>query len=433
MDTYTNTEMDSNQNLTFALAGAGGRGRMFASWVYDNFGPGALVAVAEPIADQRRKLAEKHGIGPDRQFDSWQTMLQNERLAEILINTTMDLDHVGSACAAMELGYHMLLEKPLATTLADAVKIDDVRRKTGRVVSVCHSLRYHPAYERTQEIIESGAIGKVVSLDQLEAVEHIHQAHSFVRGNWSQQETSTFMLLAKSCHDIDAIAWLLDKPCEQVSSFGELTHFKSENAPLGAPRFCVEGCPAENSCPYHAAKVYGTHSGWRHSAGFTDLTERQILEELKTSRYGRCVYHADNDVVDHQVVAMKFADGVTATFTMTAFTPWGGRYVRVHGSKGYLHVNIDENQIDMWEFWAGNRHSTIKIPESKGGHGGGDDRLIRDLVRAVTRNDASRVKTTTHESLRTHKIVFAAELSRREGRAVNLAELESAGVTAASF
>jgi predicted dehydrogenase len=401
---------------------------MFASWIFDHYGPGALVAVAEPLDQERTAIAERHGIGPSGCFASWQEMLKDRKLADILINTTMDLDHVGSACTAMELGYHMLLEKPLATNLADAVKIDEVRRKTGRVVSVCHSLRYHPVYERTQEILESGVIGEIVSLDQLEAVEHIHQSHSFVRGNWGKEETSCFMLLAKSCHDLDAIGWLIDKPCEQVNSYGKLSHFRPENAPIGAPHYCVQGCPAEDSCPFHAAKVYGTEQHWRHSAGFANLSERETLEALKTSRFGRCVYHCDNDVVDHQVVAMQFGEGVTATFTMTAFTPWGGRYVRIHGTKGYLEVKIDQNQIDMWEFWAGNRHTRMDIPEGVGGHGGGDDRLIRDLVRAVAENDASRIKTTTYESLRTHKIVFAAEQSRLEGRSVRLEEMDSAEV-----
>jgi predicted dehydrogenase len=418
--------MVPSTDLTFALAGAGGRGRMFAGWIFDNFGPGVLVAVAEPIEAQRRKIAEKHGIPEANLFESWQEMLKDRRLADVLINTTMDLDHVGSACAAMELGYHMLLEKPLATNLEDATKIDEVRRQTGRTVSVCHSLRYHPVYERVQELLESGAIGSVVSLDQLEAVEHVHQSHSFVRGNWGREETSTFMLLAKSCHDIDVIAWLIDRPCERVDSYGALTHFKRENAPAGAPKFCVEGCPVGDSCPYHAAKVYGVDSDWRYAAGFADLSQREILEELKSSRFGRCVYHCDNDVVDHQVVAMQFANEITATFTMTAFTPWGGRYLRIHGTKGYIEAKIDQNTVDLWEFWAGNRHTHMDIPPSTGGHGGGDDRLIRDLVEAVTRSDASRVRTSTHESVRTHQIVFAAELSRRARRAVEIAELENA-------
>lgn len=416
--------MSSPHIPTFALAGAGSRGRMFASWVFDAFGPGALVAIAEPLEEHRTAIAEQHGIPADRRFETWQQMLEGRRYADILLNTTMDLDHVGSACAALDLGYHMLLEKPLATTLADAEKIDEHRRRSGRIVSVCHSLRYHRAYETTHELIRSGAIGDIVSLDQLEAVQHVHQSHSFVRGNWNRQETSTFMLLAKSCHDLDAIAWLIDKPCEVVSSYGGLTHFRAENAPPQAPRFCVEGCPVEDTCPYHAAKIY-CDTDWRFSAGLGGLSRREIMEELKTSRFGRCVYRCDNDAVDHQVVAMRFAGGVTATFTMTAFTPWGGRYVRIHGTKGYIEMKHDQNRIDMWEFWARNRHTAIEVPAAEGVHGGGDDQVIRHLVDAVSRNDASRIRTTTHESLRTHKIVFAAEMSRTEGRSVRLEELDS--------
>ncbi len=420
--------MVGNATLTFAVAGAGSRGAVFASWVLDNFGKGAVQAVAEPDDERRSRIAAQHGICPTRQFRSWQEMLSQPKLAEVLINATMDREHLGSACAAMKQGYHMLLEKPLATTLREATEIDYVRRETGRIVSVCHSLRYHAAFERTKDLIESGRIGEVVSLDQLEAVEHIHQSHSFVRGNWANEGQSTFMLLAKSCHDIDVIDWLIDRPCEEVNSFGSLSHFRAENAPPGAPKYCVEGCPVEDTCPYHAAKVYGASSEWRHSGGFDGLSQEEIVRRLRFSRYGVCVYQADNDAVDHQVVAMRFAGGVTATFTMTAFTPWGGRYVRVHGSKGYLEVRVDQRSIDMWEFWDGNRHTRIEIPDEPGSHGGGDGRLMWDLVEAVQRNDASRVRTSTSESLRTHRIVFAAEQSRRTGRVVRVGELEEAAM-----
>jgi predicted dehydrogenase len=273
-------------------------------------------------------------------------------------------------------------------------------------------------------LIDSGTIGDVVSLDQLEAVEHTHQAHSFVRGNWANESRSTFMLLAKSCHDLDVIDWLIDKPCRRVSSYGSLTHFRRENAPLGAPAFCLEGCPVEDSCPYHALKVYGPKGAWRGSGGFSDLSPQETIEQLQHSRFGRCVYQTDNDVVDHQVVAMEFDRGITATFTMTAFTPWGGRYVRIHGTKGYLEVKVDQRTIDLWEFWKGNRHTVFEIAPDDGGHGGGDDRLMKDLILAVTRTDASRIRTSTSESLRTHRLVFASELSRRLGRMVELSELD---------
>ena len=165
------------------------------------------------------------------------------------INTTMDREHIASAVAAMRGGYHMLLEKPMATTLEDCVEIDRVRRETGRIVSVCHSLRYHALYAEVRRVLRSGAIGEIVSLDQLEGVEHVHQSHSFVRGNWGNEGRSAFMLLAKSCHDLDIIADLVDLPCERVSSYGSLKYFSEEHAPPGRARILRPGLPRRRQVP----------------------------------------------------------------------------------------------------------------------------------------------------------------------------------------
>ncbi|HEY0868040.1 MAG TPA: Gfo/Idh/MocA family oxidoreductase [Fimbriimonas sp.] len=411
--------------MSFAVAGAGGRGRMFSHWLLENLGRGTVVAVAEPHPRRRQEISEMHGILPENQFETWHEMLDRERLADVLINTTMDQEHLGSACQAMRQGYHMLLEKPIATNLSEAQRIDQVRRETGRIVSVCHSLRYHAAYERVVEVVQSGAVGEVVSLDQLEAVEHIHQSHSFVRGNWGNEARSTFMLLAKSCHDIDVIAMLVGRPCKRVGSFGSLSHFRIENAPPGAPLYCVEGCPVEEACPYHAAKIYGGGGPWSYHGGFEGLTREQALLKLRESPFGVCVYQADNDVVDHQVVAMEFEGGATATFTMTAFTPFGGRYLRIHGTKGYLEAKIDQGTIDLWEFWKGNRHSRLEVPAESGAHGGADDRVMRNLLAAVRRNDPGLVRTGTDESVRTGAVTFAAEIARRERRVVDVEALLS--------
>lgn len=410
--------------LDFVLAGAGGRGTGFADWLALNVGPGSVVAVAEPDPERRARVARMHEIPPERQFATWQDMLRERRLARALINATMDRDHAGSACAALALGYDMLLEKPLAPNLYEAKAIDEARRRSGRIVSVCHSLRYHAVYSRLRELIVEGAIGEVVSLDQLEAVEHVHQSHSFVRGNWGNERESSFMLLAKSCHDLDIIADIIGEPCLSVSSFGSLEHFRLENAPPGSPAFCVMGCPVQEECPYDAVKIYTEPGFWQSHAGFGGLTRAEILERLRTDRYGRCVYRSNNDVVDHQVVAMRFEKGITATFTMTAFTPWGGRYVRVHGSRGYIEARSDAGFIDMWEFWRGNRHTRVEIPRESGSHGGADDRVMRNFLEALRRDDPELVRTGTEESVRTHSIVFAAEISRIEARMVNLCELE---------
>lgn len=396
---------------------------MFAEWLRSNVCPGAVSAIAEPDAARRNSIAEMHGIPHDRQFTSFRDMLAQPKLAEVLINTTMDRHHVESAVMGLRAGYHMLLEKPMATTLEDCETIDRVRRESGRMVTVCHSLRYHSVFAEVRRIIRAGLIGDVVSLDQLEAVEIVHQSHSFVRGNWGNEGRSTFMLLSKSCHDLDIIVDLIDRDCVSAHSYGSLTYFRQENAPPGAPDRCVDGCPVEDHCPYSALKVYAGANGWSHHAGLADLSATEIRERLKTSPYGRCVFKTDNDVVDHQVVSLEFEGGVTATFTMTAFTPWGGRYVRVHGTKGYIEARIDQRTIDLYEFWEGNKHSHITLEEQSGMHGGADETVIKSLIKAVSTNDVSSILTSTSESLRSHRVVFAAERSRREGRRVPILEM----------
>ena len=393
---------------------------MFSDWLRDNVGPGSVVAVAEPDPARRARVCADHGLAPDRCYPDWHSLLAEPRLADVAINATMDREHIASAVAAMRGGYHMLLEKPMATSLDDCVEIDRVRRETGRIVSVCHSLRYHALYAEVRRVLRSGAIGEIVSLDQLEGVEHVHQSHSFVRGNWGNEARSTFMLLAKSCHDLDIIADLIDLPCERVSSYGSLKYFREDHAPQGAPEYCVQGCPVAEKCPYYAPKVYGNPNGWAHHAGLAGLDHRGLLKVLETSPYGRCVFRTDNDVVDHQVVAMEFEGGVTATFTMTAFTPFQDRVLRIHGTKGYLEARVEKRTLDLWEFWEGNRHTRIELPQAQGAHGGADAEVMRRLIEAVQLEDPSSVTTSTYASLQSHAIVFAAERSRKTGAPVEL-------------
>lgn len=413
-----------SQRFTFAILGAGGRGSGFSDWIHKNPDAGSVVAVAEPLAERRKKIAELHGIQPELQFERWEDMLAKPKLADVIINTLMDRLHAPSAIPAMKLGYHMLLEKPMAVTLEDCAAIDRARRETNRIVSICHSLRYHVVYAELKRLLEAGAIGRLVSFDQLEAVEHIHQSHSFVRGNWSNEARSTFMLMAKSCHDIDILAYLVGKPCKRVSSFGELSYFRKENAPAGAPARCVDGCPAEAECPYSTYKVYtGPQPHWGAvNANLAGKPLAQQIEMLKTSPYGRCVFQADNDVVDHQVVGFEFEGGITGTFTMTAFTPYGGRFIRLHGTLGFISADTESNTIELHRFSDGKKE-TIVIPQQHGGHGGADHNVMRNLVHALRANDPAAVLTGTAESLASHTIVFAAEQARRERRVVEVSEL----------
>ena len=407
-------------SFDFAVLGAGGRGQGFAGWIKSHPEAGRIVAVAEPDEGKRKAMADGHNIAPEMQFSSWEALLAKPRLADVIINTLMDRLHAPSAIPALNLGYHMLLEKPMAVTLEDCIAIDEARKRNNRIVTVCHSLRYLAVYAEIKRLLDSGAIGKLMNFDAFEGVEYFHQSHSFVRGNWGNEERSTFMLMSKSCHDMDIIAYLVGKPCERVSSFGSLSYVRKENAPEGAPARCIDGCPVEDKCSYSAVKYYLPDvGGWTWHAGFRGKTLEQKLELLRTGPYGRCVYQCDNDVVDHQVVSFEFAEGITGTFTMTAFDK-GGRKIRLHGTEGTIYSDLDTIEV----FRARDKaKQTIVIPPQSGGHGGGDDNVMSSLVHALRTNNPDAVRTGTAESLRTHKIAFAAEMARREKRVVEMSEI----------
>jgi len=405
-----------------AVIGAGSRGMVFGNLITSSFPHlGRVVAVAEPRQEYRQSFSLAHAIPPKRQFESWREFIEQPKLCDAVVISTMDRDHVGPAVACLKKGYDLLLEKPMATTLEDCRAIEAAQRENGAIVAVCHSLRYHKGFRKAADLIAGGAIGRLITMDQLEDVAFWHQAHSFVRGNWGNEKRSIFMLLAKSCHDIDYLAFLARKPCLRVCSFGALTYFRRENAPAGSTERCTDGCPVENECSYSAIKRYvdACRDSWPADVISHDHSRAAHFEAIKTGPYGRCVFKCDNDVVDHQVVMMEFEDDITATFTMTAFGV-EPRRLRAHGTEGELV--FQENTITISTFKDNNKMVMDIAPES-GGHDGGDTRVVLEWLMALhSRNDA-RISANAQESLRTHTIVFAAEKSRREKRLVEIASL----------
>jgi predicted dehydrogenase len=404
---------------TIAILGAGGRGQGFAQMFTESYPKAKVVGVAEPREEYRKHMVEKYNLCPDKTFTDWREFVAKPKMCDAVYIATLDRDHVGPAVACMKLGYDVLLEKPMAVTLEDCQLIEKTQRETKCIFGVCHSLRYQKGFRTARDLLASGAIGRVISLDLLEQVAWWHQAHSFVRGNWGNSDRSTFMLMAKSCHDIDYIHYLVGKKCLKVSSFGALTYFTKENAPAGSAERCID-CATERGCAYSAVKNYvdTNREGWPASVCSLDHSREAHLEAIRTGPYGRCIWKCDNDVVDHQTVNMLFEDQITATFTMTAFTQGGGRKLRVHGTLGDLEFN--EASITV-RTYADNNTSTIQLGHERGGHGGGDQRIADEWVDALFSRDDSRIVANAQESLKTHRVVFAAEKSRREGRMIDMA------------
>ena len=413
------------KKLTAIIIGVGSRGCTYANAMKKFPEKFQVVGLADPLKIHRNTVKQWHNIPEEQCYDSWEDILAQPKMADFAVIATQDNMHYEVALKAIEKGYHLLLEKPVAQTAQECADIANAAAAKGVKVLVCHVLRYTAFYGRVKQLVMDGTIGDVMSVIQVEAVGNIHQSHSYVRGNWHDTTNSTPMLLAKCSHDLDIIQWLVDKPCKKVQSFGSQTHFAPENAPAGAPKRCIDGgCPIEATCPYNAKRVYvddKSPDNWYREVAARKFsidggpTDEEVIQALKTTNYGLCVYQAGNDTVDHQVVNMEFEGGATASLTMNAFNK-GGRYIRIFGTKGELYANMRDTEITIFTFEdRQTRQVTVKATEESivGGHGGGDTGIINELYEYLTGSYTGYKAADISTSVKNHLIGFAAEISRK--------------------
>lgn len=419
VDEGASKHVDFKKPLRCIIVGAGNRG-----WGYSHYSvmyseQMKIVGIAEPVKIRQQKFKKAYNLEDKNIFDTWEDVFERPKFADFVIISTIDKHHYGAAMKALEMGYDVLLEKAIAQSWEECEDILMQAKKYNRIVGICHVLRYSPYFIKMRDVIQSGEIGDVVSVQHLEPIGNIHFSHSFVRGNWGNEKESTPILLSKSCHDLDIIYWLLGKKCTQVTSFGDLNYFRKENAPAGSTTRCSAGCKLEESCPYSALRIYYKERVW----GVSYLIDLQpweagkVMKAIEEGPYGRCVFHCDNDVPDHQLVNMVFGDDITVAFSMEGHTSYGHRRTRIMGTKG--DIVGDETTLRVSDF-AKSDATTYKARElaedfEGGGHGGGDYRLVRDFLQAIYQKDPTLLTSTIEDSMESHYIGFKAEESRRKG------------------
>ena len=404
------------KQIDLAVIGYGGRGSLYAK--YARFFGSRIVAVCDPDAD-RRAASLKDGAG--RVFASQDEFFALPKLAGAVIIATMDKEHYAPAVRALEAGYDILLEKPVSPNLNECIAIAEKARKLKRKVVVCHCLRYSPFFTAMKQILDGGKLGDIMDISLVENVGYYHFAHSFVRGNWRNSETSAPVILAKSCHDLDILCWFIGKPCVSVSSFGSLSHFIPANAPGGSADRCCD-CKIKDKCVYNCYSIYNNKK-YESLAGLAKhgrlgTAEPEINARLSEegNLYGRCVYRCDNNVCDRQAVNMLFEGGVTAQFTLSAFSEDMGRSVKIHCSGGEIFGNIDKNKVHYTVF--GKKTKTVEVSFESGeyaSHGGGDILLVKQFIEYAAGGGRAPHITDIGVSVMSHAIAFAAEESRLDG------------------
>ncbi len=464
--------MSENKPVTAVVIGAGLRGK-------DSYGVYGLkyperinfVAVAEPDEGRRRMFQEKHDIPDNLAFESWEQLLEQEKLADVAFITTQDHMHYEPAIKALELDYDLLLEKPIAPTLEQCQHIENLARERGRLVQVGHVLRFSHFWKKVKEIIDTGRIGKVIHYEHSENVSYWHFGHSFVRGLYKNKADSNPLILSKSCHDLDLMQWYLGDPID-VSATGDLSYYKPENAPPDAPERCTDGCPYEKECPWNAVRLYmiaeeliriGAESDKRllrfgsklmlNHRGFikflslfikslknvlnwqmfpatflgSDLTVEGKMKALREGRYGLCIYKCGNDVVDHMISNFRFADGVTGTLIVHGLSEHEGRELRVFGSKGTIRGFFRSYGEELIVTDHRYRNSEIVLKGQlniESGHGGSDFLLMNAFTSVLlgekTVEEAGL--TTISSAMESHYMGFAAEESMIQKETKNIAD-----------
>ena len=445
------------------VVGAGDRGYdAYATLLLDEPGLGRIVAVADPDEGRRRRFADRYHLVDRDCFEGWAELFSRPRLADYAIIATGDTHHVEPTIAALDAGYHVLLEKPMALDEADCRRIVDTAAAADRIVAVCHVYRHSHLFSRLHQIITSGALGDVVTIQLSENVAFWHYAHSYARGHTRRSEVP--WLLQKSCHDLDLLAWMAGAPARSVSSFIRPTELREQNAPDGAPEFCIEGCPHSDTCPYDAVATYrdltpvladlamterpiGLSTAasalkairpgllaasipviskgmewwrWPVAAVTDDHTAAGLDTALRTTRWGRCAYRVgDNDQPSSQTVSIRFSNDVLANFTLHSTSYRSMRSVRVDGTRGSAWGEL--HSLDGWLRAADHATGRIRrerVPTAFDGHGGGERPLFQSFLDAV--DTGSPPSPSARESLESHRIAFAAMESARTGQIIDL-------------
>lgn len=429
--------MMENRPITAIIVGAGHRSFVYSELAKTNPEMLKIVGVADPNPIRRKKAMDYFGFTEDMCFENAEELAKKGKLADTVINGTMDEQHLETAVPLLDAGYDMLLEKPFAPNEEEMRQIVNCAKKNNSKVMICHVLRYTPFYYAIKERIVNGEIGDIINIQTTEHVSYHHLSTSYIRGKWANSDKChTSMLLAKCCHDLDIIMWMMSetKP-KQISSFGGKFQFKPENAPKEAGTICMKDCPLVDTCVYSTKRLYIDHPDrwafyvWDALEGKKNVTIEDKIALMKSdSPYARCIYKCDNNVVDHQSVLINFESGATGTHNMVGGSAEPRREIHIIGTKGEIFGNFEESKFTVLKINpspdAHNEECDVEEVDLRvtgdmvgayGGHGGGDERLAADFVKFIRGEKPSLACTSIFDSVAGHLSVYLADKSRENG------------------
>ena len=311
-----------------------------------------------------------------------------ETRPDVVIVTPRDCAHDAYICRAMELGCDVITEKPMTTDEHKCQRILDTQRRTGRRCTVTFNYRYSPPRWQVKELLMSGAIGNVVSVDFHWLLDTRHGADYFRR--WHRNKANSGGLLVhKATHHFDLVNWWLSSVPETVYATGRRNFYRPETAERygfadrGAR--CLD-CPQAPRCPFHL-----------DLRAYPELQRLYLENEHHDGYYrDRCVFSPDIDIEDTAHLVVTYRSGATMSYSLHAFMPWEGYTIAFNGTRGRLeHVCQETVYVSGDGSVPGQLVSEgtririyphfrpgyeVEVRRSQGAHGGSDPVMVRELL-----------------------------------------------------
>lgn len=395
---------------------------IYAHWIKAKHPDVKFVAMADPNANKRLRFSRDFNIPLEACYDSWESILSQDKLADAAIISTQDFMHYEPTIQALSKGYHVLLEKPISGSKKELIDLREHAKAQKRILSIAHVLRYSDFFGVIKHLLDDKVIGELKSIQHEENIAYYHYAHSFVRGPWNRSDLANPIILAKACHDMDLMAWYVDSKCILVSSFGAQNTLIPKNKPKDAPRRCGTHCPHAATCVYEVNKLYGQAKA-QHLAKIIENEYGSLKNGFEISDYGRCVYDLDNDVMETQTTLLEFENGVHVSFHLCAFTDEISRYLHMMGTEGEIRGNTLERKIIVKRYDE-EEERVIQIGESDSLHEGGDAGIVKGFIEEVRANNIENGRTSVDKSIMSHLMSLAAEASRLSHRVIDMEVFE---------
>ncbi|MFA5291731.1 MAG: Gfo/Idh/MocA family oxidoreductase [Phycisphaerae bacterium] len=389
-----------------AIIGASRRSDTMFNFLKHNPDYGFVKGLYDIIPQRGEYFINRYELKQAVIYNTLQQALDDKQVKAVFIGTP-DYAHVEPAVESLKAGKHIYCEKPLATTLRDCDMIIDGAKNAKTVFYVGKNLRHSPVHEKLHEILESGKIGKLLTI---EANEYYYAGRTYFR-RWNRlRKYSGGLWITKACHDFDLLNWFAGGNPRKVFAVSSLSYYKTKE---GAGPNCRE-CKIKNNCPDY----YGVDEPekYKWSSKWDELD--RITEETTGRPRDLCLYNSDKDTFDNGIAVVEYDNDTRATYTVNVVSAQNTRQMRLTGTEGSVEGDMSEGKVVYWK-----RHTDTKElfdlkDKMNSGHGGADDQILKDFFNCCHNNN--KPKTGWLEGRLALEVGLAARESCDTGKVIEL-------------